>query len=258
MRKKAQVLYCTSKSVIKRKHKRHRQNETIQQLISIRHNFDFHAYTRFVIVIVSMKLLKENKYNRERKLEHTLLSKMAVVNVDEAWSTSNESMSSGLSFDIYSNKNNKSTISIDNDHLKESSSLDVKENEQNCDVEGSAVGNELLQQVDQIAELAFMEGIHEILEDSAIFTTCMSSDNALRHHPADLPFLNESDLVLGIKLGEGGFSNVKACSSFCNKDKNLALSDKKKEYAIKYLKCGRNFKIADIVDNSIDLVKESL
>jgi hypothetical protein len=147
-------------------------------------------------------------------------------------------------------------ISFDTMYIPKFGALEMKTNEANDSVESSSSGDESI----RFRELAVKEGIYEILHDSTIFTDCSSKDSFLCHHPVNLTFLHETDLVLGVKLGEGGFSNVKVCnpSSSNHFRGSSVVCERKKEYAIKYLKRNESKDSNRHIYGTIDLVKESL
>lgn len=98
----------------------------------------------------------------------------------------------------------------------------------------------------RIAAHSACDAMCELKKDSHIFLSQQAVDGK-----PNFPYINADDIVIGKKLGEGGFSNVNVCTM-----KNDPIVGKK--YAVKYLKKKAMVDLHQFKHGAADLAVEAL
>lgn len=99
----------------------------------------------------------------------------------------------------------------------------------------------------RIAAHAACEAIQELKEQSQLFGT--SAPNTNQQHP----YLNADDIMIGKKLGQGGFSNVNECTVLKH-----GVEEAGQEFAVKYLKKRAMVDLHTFKHGAADLAVEAL
>ena len=91
--------------------------------------------------------------------------------------------------------------------------------------------------------------MHELRKNSRLFAQVVDSEDD--EGKPNFPYLNADDILIGEKLGEGGFSNVNLCTVLNGKDAG-------QQFAIKYLKKRAMVDLHQFKHGSADLAIEAL
>jgi len=103
----------------------------------------------------------------------------------------------------------------------------------------------------RIAAHAACESIRELKENSRIFVSSPEDGESECGKSNNFLYLNADDIVIGKKLGEGGFSNVNLCT--------LKIGDEAgQEFAVKYLKRRAMVDLHQFKHGASDLAIEAL
>ena len=97
------------------------------------------------------------------------------------------------------------------------------------------------------------DAMHELKDNSRIFAT--PETDLENQHDAEgkpnFPYLNAEDIVIGEKLGEGGFSNVNLCTVTKGDEAG-------QQFAVKYLKRRAMVELHQFKHGAADLAVEAL
>jgi hypothetical protein len=100
----------------------------------------------------------------------------------------------------------------------------------------------------RIAAHAACDAINELKEGSLIFPQNEKDEECIK---PNFTYLNADDIVIGKKLGEGGFSNVNLCTIKTGVDAG-------KQFAVKYLKKKAMVDLHQFKHGAADLAVEAL
>lgn len=103
----------------------------------------------------------------------------------------------------------------------------------------------------RIAAHAACDAIHELKENSQIFPSSPEDEENQCSGAGKPTYLNAEDIVIGKKLGEGGFSNVNLCT--------VKIGDEAgQQFAVKYLKRRAMVDLHQFKHGASDLAIEAL
>jgi hypothetical protein len=138
--------------------------------------------------------------------------------------------------------------------------VDEKEKERyaakpSCDmaercVQGCAAYGRVCPCAARIAAHAACEAMQELIDNSRVFVPPEGVEPDQEGKP-DFPYLNADDIVIGEKLGEGGFSNVNACVVTTGDEAG-------QEFAVKYLKRKAMVELHQFKHGAADIAIEAL
>ena len=95
------------------------------------------------------------------------------------------------------------------------------------------------------------DAMHELRKNSRLFAQVESPDDEDSEGKPNFPYLDAEDIVIGKKMGEGGFSNVNLCTIVNGKEAG-------QQFAVKYLKKRAMVDLHQFKHGSADLAIEAL